>query len=103
MPFTPGSEVGGVIRSIGAKFSALNIGDRVVAIPGIGGLAEQVIVKSESVRRIPDNMDFKTAAGFAMVYNFLSRAEAAGKTTTRRNTACVRSKRRRRVVGCGAG
>ena len=39
-----------------------------MAIPGIGGLAEQVIVKSESVRRIPDNMDFKTAAGFAMVY-----------------------------------
>ena len=37
MPFTPGSEVGGVIRSIGAKFSALNIGDRVMAIPGIGG------------------------------------------------------------------
>ena len=68
MPFTPGSEVGGVIRSVGAKFSALNIGDRVMAIPGIGGLAEQVIVKPESVRRIPDNMDFKTAAGFAMVY-----------------------------------
>ena len=68
MPFTPGSEVGGVIRSTGAKFSALNIGDRVMAIPGIGGLAEQVIVKSEGVRRIPDNMDFKTAAGFAMVY-----------------------------------
>ena len=68
MPFTPGSEVGGVIRSVGAKFSTLNIGDRVMAIPGIGGLAEQVIVKPESVRRIPDNMDFKTAAGFAMVY-----------------------------------
>ncbi|HBW82954.1 MAG: NADPH:quinone oxidoreductase [Gammaproteobacteria bacterium] len=68
MPFTPGSEVGGVIKSVGAKFRAAEVGDRVMAIPGIGGLAEQVIATPESVRRIPDNMDFKTAAGFAMVY-----------------------------------
>ena len=68
LPFTPGSEVGGVIKSVGAKFSALAVGDRVMAIPGIGGLAEQVLAKPESIRIIPDNMDFKTAAGFAMVY-----------------------------------
>lgn len=68
MPFTPGSEVGGVIKAVGAGFDQHKVGDRVMAIPGIGGLAEQVIVKPESVRSIPDNMDFKTAAGFAMVY-----------------------------------
>ncbi len=68
MPFTPGSEVGGVIRSVGAEFKGFKPGDRVMAIPGIGGLAEQVAVKANSVHRIPDNMDFATAAGFAMVY-----------------------------------
>ena len=68
MPFTPGSEVGGAIKAVGPGFHHYKVGDRVMAIPGIGGLAEQVIVKPESVRRIPDNMDFKTAAGFAMVY-----------------------------------
>tara|TARA_B100001059_G_scaffold150117_1_gene149959 strand:- start:279 stop:1262 length:984 start_codon:yes stop_codon:yes gene_type:complete len=68
MPFTPGSEVGGVIKAVGPGLDHYEVGDRVMAIPGIGGLAEQVIVKPESVRRIPDNMDFKTAAGFAMVY-----------------------------------
>ncbi|MCG8414063.1 MAG: NADPH:quinone oxidoreductase family protein [Pseudomonadales bacterium] len=68
MPFTPGSEVGGIIKSLGPGFEGFNVGDRVMAIPGIGGLAEQVLVKPDSVHRIPDNMDFKTAAGFAMVY-----------------------------------
>lgn len=68
MPFTPGSEIGGVIKSIGPGFEGFSVGDRVMAIPGIGGLAEQVLVKADSVHKIPDNMDFKTAAGFAMVY-----------------------------------
>ena len=39
-----------------------------MAIPGLGGLAEKAIVKAEGLRKIPDSMDFKTAAGFAMVY-----------------------------------
>ena len=68
MPFTPGSEVGGIITSVGAGIQGFAVGDRVMATPGIGGLAEQVAVKADGLRRIPDSMDFKTAAGFAMIY-----------------------------------
>jgi len=68
MPFVPGSEVGGVIKAVGANLKGFKVGDRVMATPGIGGLAEQVAVKADALRAIPDNMDFKTAAGFAMVY-----------------------------------
>ena len=68
LPFIPGSEIGGVIKSVGPNLKGFNIGDRVMAIPGLGGLAEKAIVKAEGLRKIPDNMDFKTAAGFAMVY-----------------------------------
>lgn len=68
MPFTPGSEVGGIIKSVGSEIKDLKVGDRVMATPGIGGLAEQVAVKAEGLRKIPDSMDFKTAAGFAMIY-----------------------------------
>ena len=68
MPFTPGSEVGGVITSVGAGIQGFAVGDRVMATPGIGGLAEQVAVKTDGLRKIPDSMDFKTAAGFAMIY-----------------------------------
>lgn len=68
MPFTPGSEVGGVIRKVGPGLTGFEPGDRVMATPSIGGMAEQVIVPAGSLRIIPDNMDFPTAAGFAMVY-----------------------------------
>ena len=68
MPFSPGSEVGGVIIAVGASLAGFSIGDRVMATPGIGGLAEQVSVKAEGLRKIPDSMDFKSAASFAMVY-----------------------------------
>jgi NADPH2:quinone reductase len=68
MPFTPGSEVGGIIKSIGPELAGFEVGDRVMATPGLGGLAEEVVVKAQSLRKIPDSMDFKTAASFAMVY-----------------------------------
>lgn len=68
MPFTPGSEVGGVIRSTGTQLQGFQPGDRVMATPSIGGMAEQVVVDAPGLRKIPDNMDFKTAASFAMVY-----------------------------------
>jgi NADPH2:quinone reductase len=68
MPFSPGSEVGGIITSVGARIQGFAVGDRVMATPGIGGLAEQVAVKADGLRKIPDSMDFKTAAGFAMIY-----------------------------------
>lgn len=68
MPFSPGSEVGGIIKSVGPGLEDFKPGDRVMATPGIGGLAEQVLVKADGLRKIPDSMDFKTAAGFAMVY-----------------------------------
>ncbi|MBT8146019.1 MAG: alcohol dehydrogenase catalytic domain-containing protein, partial [Gammaproteobacteria bacterium] len=39
MPFTPGSEVGGVIRSIGTDLQGFQPGDRVMATPSVGGMA----------------------------------------------------------------
>lgn len=67
-PFSPGSEVGGKISAIGDGVTGFSVGDRVMATPSIGGMAEQVLVPVSGVRKIPDNMDFRTAAGFAMVY-----------------------------------
>lgn len=68
MPFSPGSEVGGIIRDVGAGVAGFAPGDRVMATPSIGGMAEQVRCAAAGLRKIPDSMDFKTAAGFAMVY-----------------------------------
>lgn len=67
-PFTPGSEAGGVIKELGPNVNGFKKGDRVMAIPGIGAMAEQVCVPAGRLKKIPDSMSFKTASGFPMVY-----------------------------------
>ncbi len=68
MPFIPGSECAGVVRETGPGLAEFQPGDRVMAVPGLGAFAEYVAVPAHSLRKIPDNMDFATAAAFPMVY-----------------------------------
>jgi len=68
LPFIPGSEAAGVIVELGSNLNGFEIGDRVMVIPGIGALAEQICVSANGLKKIPDSMDFKTASGFPMVY-----------------------------------
>lgn len=69
LPFIPGMEVGGVVREVGAGVGHLKPGDRVLASVGRGGYAEEVVAEAEIVHRIPDAMDFATAAGFPVAYS----------------------------------
>ena len=68
LPFSPGSEASGIIIELGPNIKGFEIGDRVMAIPKVGAMAEQVCVPASGLRKIPDSMNFKTASGFAMVY-----------------------------------
>ena len=67
-PFTPGSEVGGIVAEVGEGVTRAKIGDRVLAMVGNGGMAERVVASETAVERIPDSMDMKTASGFGMIY-----------------------------------
>jgi len=67
-PFTPGSEVAGTVAEVGADVKEINPGDRVMALPGVGGMAERVVADADTVDPVPDSMDFVTAAGFGLVY-----------------------------------
>ncbi|SMH62807.1 NADPH2:quinone reductase [Azospirillum lipoferum] len=67
-PFSPGSEVAGVIDAVGEGVSGFAVGDRVLAVLGYGGFAEWVEAEAACVVAIPDSLDFATAAGFAMAY-----------------------------------
>lgn len=67
-PFTPGSEISGVVVEVGEGVTALKPGDRVLALIGIGGMAEKVVAPVESFLKIPDEMDMASAAGFLMIY-----------------------------------
>mgnify|MGYP001492789382 CR=1 FL=1 len=67
-PFTPGSEAGGIIKELGPNVKGFDIGDRVMANPGIGAMAEQLCVPFKRLRKIPDSMSLNTASIFPMVY-----------------------------------
>lgn len=66
-PFTLGSEVAGVVVSA-PDDSGLHEGDRVVAFPGFGGLAERVAVAAPFTFALPDGVSFEQAAALPMNY-----------------------------------
>ncbi|MEE8311944.1 MAG: NADPH:quinone oxidoreductase family protein [Candidatus Binatia bacterium] len=68
LPFSPGGEVAGEILEVGEGVDGYSVGDRVIAMCGWGGFAEEVCVPAKSLMVIPEGMDFVTAAGFSMTY-----------------------------------
>jgi NADPH2:quinone reductase len=67
-PFTPGTEVAGVIQAMGKNVKGFALGDRVSAITWIGGYAEKVCVNPLYTFPIPPKMSFEEAAGFHVIY-----------------------------------
>ncbi|AYG94433.1 NADPH:quinone oxidoreductase family protein [Brevundimonas naejangsanensis] len=67
-PFSPGAEVAGVVDAVGEGVKGVFRGDRVVAVPGWGGLVERLKVRADSLIPMPDGMDFETAAAFILTY-----------------------------------
>lgn len=68
-PFTPGSEVAGVVRRAPAG-SGFTAGDRVAAFPALGGFAEAVAVDPAFVFALPERLSF--AQGAALPMNYLT-------------------------------
>jgi len=74
-PFVPGSEFAGVVTEVtevadGAPdaISAVAVGDRVIGTAMVGAFAEEAVVAAETVRRIPDGVDERTAAAFGVAH-----------------------------------
>jgi NADPH2:quinone reductase len=67
LPFVPGAEVGGVVRSApeGAEVSP---GDRVAAMTMLGGFAEVAVAPPWLTFKLPSELDF--AQGAALVLNY---------------------------------
>ena len=67
-PFTPGYEASGEIINLGKEITNLQLGQRVIAMTGFGGYSEEVIVDSNRVVPIPDNISFDQAAAMPVTY-----------------------------------
>lgn len=67
-PFAPGAEVAGVIDAVGEGVKGLHRGDRVIAVPGWGGLVERISVPAQTVIKMPDAMSFEEGAALIMTY-----------------------------------
>ena len=67
-PFAPGGEVAGEIDLLGAGVTGLKVGDRVIAMLGHGGMAEQVVTQATKAFAMPAGMPFDEAATFILTY-----------------------------------
>ncbi len=67
LPFVPGSEVAGVVRSA-PEGSGLRAGQRVAAFPGFGGFAEVAAADPGFVFPLPDGVTFEQGAALPMNY-----------------------------------
>jgi NADPH:quinone reductase len=68
LPITPGSEAAGVVSQVGEGVTSVRPGDRVLGTCLTGAWAEKAVFQSNEVCRIPDEMDFETAAVFWIMY-----------------------------------
>lgn len=61
-PFTPGSEVAGVVTEVGPGVDNASEGDRVVTLLETGGYAEYAVAPASSLISLPEGLGFDEAA-----------------------------------------
>jgi NADPH2:quinone reductase len=117
-PFSPGSEVAGVVSAVGDDVGSaaaapgtatgtrtgtegtadgrrtVTVGDRVIAACGLGGYAEQVAVPAASVVPIPESLSLTRAA--AMLQSYATALYAFGRIVHQRGETVL-------VLGAGGG
>ena len=68
LPFSPGMELAGIVKDVGAGVRGVKSGDRVVASPGRGGFAQECVVPADRLSPLPAGMDFETGSAFVLTY-----------------------------------
>ena len=67
-PFTPGSEVAGIVEAVGPEASRFKVGDKVFAVIDWGGLAEKATALEVNTYAIPEGLDFAKAISITNSY-----------------------------------
>jgi NADPH:quinone reductase-like Zn-dependent oxidoreductase len=67
-PFAPGGEIAGEVIRAGDGVGGWTEGERLIAVLGFGGLAEQVIVPADRAIRLPAERSFEEGSALLMTY-----------------------------------
>jgi NADPH2:quinone reductase len=68
LPFSPGSEVAGIVKEVGEGVKGFKEGDHVIAFTGSGGFAEEVVTDAARLIPMPPGLDFTVASAFVLTY-----------------------------------
>lgn len=67
-PFAPGGEIAGEVEVVGEGVEGWKLGDRLIAVPGWGGLAEKIVIPAKSAIPLPDGRSFADGAALLLTY-----------------------------------
>jgi len=67
-PFAPGGEIAGEVEALGDGVTGWAIGDRLIAVPGWGGLVEKIAIDAKAAFRLPDSRSFIDGAALLLTY-----------------------------------
>jgi NADPH:quinone reductase len=68
LPFTPGSELAGVVKAVGPGVTKIKVGQNVLVLPSRGAFAEEVLANEAQVTPLAAGVDMAAAAGMPMTY-----------------------------------
>ncbi|XP_056388669.1 quinone oxidoreductase-like [Hyla sarda] len=69
LPYTPGSDVSGVVEEIGRNVTTFKKGDRVFTRATVtGGYAEYAVASEDTVYQLPEQLNFKQGAAISVPY-----------------------------------
>ena len=67
-PFAPGGEIAGEVEAVGEGVHGWDIGDRLIAMPGFGGLVGKIVIPAKIAFRLPAERSFEEGSALLLTY-----------------------------------
>ena len=67
-PFAPGGEIAGEVEAVGEGVEGWKPGDRLIAVTGLGGMAEKLVIPAERAIPLPAERSFEDGAALLLTY-----------------------------------
>jgi len=67
-PFAPGGEIAGEVEAVGEGVEGWKAGDRLIAVPGWGGMAEKIVLQAKAAIPLPEGRSFTDGAALLLTY-----------------------------------